>query len=353
MIDFEKFNALDFKKSVIEDVRLWYSEKDKTYFCFGIDGKFFENTECPYFTFSADLFPGEFNDPGKITGAEILSLDISFSESFERYSVKLVYLFNGERCELSFPGKRASLELLKYRGMSYRNMYDECLKNLGKTAYVECEKYFRDEEIDELEGGFTVKVKIYSDIEKKGPQYEVVKASLRRCELLKDGKPVYNWADTDNSNPRAGFNFVHHSNGHIYFPFHINLYGISYLDLETGEVYHYIPEGLSHNADWMLGESFIVTDVNYDSKTNLVAYNGCYWACPSDVMVGDLSDPLNFDPHLVSVNSIIDPESDECYDTDFVNFGSGKLIVKCDDTVEHEISYGLLREKIKAIGAKS
>lgn len=348
MIDLEQFKALDFKKSVIEDMRLWCIVKDNAYHSLGLDGKFFDNVECPYFTFGIDLIPGEFNDPGKLVGAEILRFDISFSESNERYSVKLAYLLDGERGELSFPGKRASLSLQKYHGMSYRNMYGVWLNKLEKSAYVECDKYFRDEETRELEDGFTLKIKSYSDIEEKSPQYKVMKASLNRCELLKNGELFYSWASTDSSNPNTFFNFVHHSSGRRYFPFHIELYGISYLDLDSKEVYHYIPEGYQHNVEWTFGESFIVTAVNYDRKSDLIAYNGCYWAGPSDVMVGDFSDPMNFDPHLVSINSIIDPEGDECYDTDFVRFENGMIVV-CNEGGEHRIPLKLIIEKIKNI----
>ena len=169
-----------------------------------------------------------------------------------------------------------------------------------------------------------------------------------RCELFKIGKPFYRWVNSDSSNPSTFFDFVHHSNGHRYFPFHIELFGISYLDLDSGEVYHYIPEGHTHNAEWMFGESFIVTAVNYDSKTDLIAYNGCYWAANSDVMVGDFSNPMGYNPHLVSVNSIIDPEGDECYDTDFVRF-EDKMLVVCNESGERKIPLDMLSEKIKAI----
>lgn len=344
--NFEQFHSLDFKKSVIDDIRLWHTE-DNTYTSFGIDGKFFDNAECPYFTIGVDLFPGEFNDPGKIIGAEILSLEISFIEIEERYSVKLVYMFGGERGELDFPVKRVSLTLLKYRGKSYRNMYDVWLKDLDKSAYVECDTYFRGEETHELEDGFSLNVKSYADIEVKKPQYEVMKASLSRCELFKNGELFYRWANTDSSNPHTFFDFVHHSNGHRYFPFHVELYGISYLDLDSGEVYHYIPEGYQHNAEWTFGESFIATGVYYDRETDLIAYEGCYWGGPSDVMVGDFSEPLNYDPHLVSVHEIIDPEWEEVDDVDFARFEGGELFVKCDYNTEKAVSCGVILEKIK------
>ena len=64
---------------------------------------------------------------------------------------------------------------------------------------------------------------------------------------------------------------------------------ISYLDLDTLEVYNYIPEGYQHDCEILLGESFIITDIHYDRESGLIAYGGCYWAGPPNVMVGDFS----------------------------------------------------------------
>ena len=63
-------------------------------------------------------------------------------------------------------------------------------------------------------------------------------------------------------------------------------------DLDTMEVYNYIPKGEEHDYDAPYGESFIITDIHYDPATNLVAYGGCYWACPYDVIVLDFRDPM-------------------------------------------------------------
>ncbi len=348
MFDIQQFNLLDFNKSTIGDVRVWCSE-DLSHNSLGIDGKFFGNVDCPYFNLGFDLFPKEFNAPKGIIGAEILSLNISQGES---YSVKLVYSVNGERNELDFLCKRVSITLMKYRGMSYKNLYSEWVKNLTKSAYVESSDYLTDDKTYVLEGGFTLNIKSYSDIEEKTPQYQILKAYLHVCEL-KGAELTYRYRSTVSSNPHTFFNFIHHSNGHRYFPFHIDLYGMSYLDLDSGEVYHYIPEGYQHNADWTFGESFIVTGVYYDRDTDLIAYEGCYWAGTSDVMVGDFSEPLNFDPHLVSVHELIDPDYEEVDDVDFARFESGRLVVKCDCGAEREVSCELLSEKIKAFGGKS
>lgn len=345
MSDIEKFNALDFRKSTIDDVRVWCSD-DLLCHSIGIDGTFQNNDECPYFSLGFDPFPRKIDVPEELKGAAIESLDIS--QQGESWSVKLVFSVNGECRELDLLCKKFSFTLMKYRGMSYRNLYSEWVKGLTKSAYVEYEKYFKDEETHELEDGFTLNIKDYSDVDEKSPNYAVMKAYLQVCEL-KGGDLKYRYRSTANSNPHTFFNFIHHSNGHRYFPFHISLYGMSYLDLDSGEVYHYIPEGYQHNAEWTFGESFIVTSVFYDSKTDLVAYEGCYWAGTSDVMVGDLSDPLNYDPHLVSIHQIIDPDYEEVDDVDFARFEDGRIIVKCDSKTEREVALDVINEKMKSL----
>lgn len=92
-----------------------------------------------------------------------------------------------------------------------------------------------------------------------------------------------------------------------------------------------------------------MTDIHYDPSSDIVAYGGCYWGGPYDVMAGDLSDPLNYDPHLVSINSIIDPEYDEGWDVDFVCFEDGKLTVKTDSGKEFSINIEELKERINAL----
>ena len=131
--------------------------------------------------------------------------------------------------------------------------------------------------------------------------------------------------------------WIHHSNGHRYYPFHISLYGISYLDIDTLEVFHYIPRGYDNDYGAPNGESFIITDIHYDPQSDLIAYGGCYWAGTSDVMVGVFRDPMQFDPHLCSVHEILDPEYEELDDVDFDKWDDG-LLVKADGKSAEKIS---------------
>jgi len=96
------------------------------------------------------------------------------------------------------------------------------------------------------------------------------------------------------------------------------------------QVYHYIPCGYEHDARMATGESFIITDLHYDPERNLIAYGGCYWADTYNVMVGRLEDPLDFDPHLISIRDILNPEDEDLDDVDFVSWCAEGLNVKTD-----------------------
>lgn len=333
MMDFDIvfFNTLDFSDSVI-----------KVFVDLGNDVWFqgnFAVGDIPYFGFTfknCTQKRGEFNPDG-IIGARITRFVITKNDLF-RISVSFD---NG--ISLDFSCKWIIRHLEMYRGKSYKNVYSDWKKCLEKIAYVESEEYLKDEEDIELPEGYSLNVKSYADRDDN-----ICRAELDVYELTKNGKHVYSYRCTYN-HARACKGLICHSNGHTYLPFQIDLYGISYLDLDSGEVYNYIPEGFPHDIDQYCGESFIITDIHYNTQTDLVAYGGCYWADLYNVMVGDLSDPLNYDPHLISVRDIIDPENDECFEFDFVRFDDGILIVKNDENREFSLDLTEIKAKIKAL----
>ena len=50
-----------------------------------------------------------------------------------------------------------------------------------------------------------------------------------------------------------------------------------------------------------------------------------------DVMVGDLTNHLDFNPRLISLHKITDPEYEEVDDVDFYKWNADSLSVKLDD----------------------
>ena len=248
---------------------------------------------------------------------------VSATREGKIYDVKLVLDDNGSEIGLDFTCGQFVASAAHYRGFDYTNVYGTPAyqEMEEENRYVFDEKYFREEVITELPDGFSLYERNYIHEED-----HAIHARGSKCELSKDGKCIYAYDSCDNHHTPYK-NLILHSNGHRYYPFHVDLYGISYIDVETLEVFNYVPRGYDNQYGAPNGESFIVTKVLYDPASDLVAYEGCYWAGPSDVMVGKLDHPLDFDPHLISISKIIDPE-DEGYDVDFLSWDSDGLTVK-------------------------
>jgi len=105
-------------------------------------------------------------------------------------------------------------------------------------------------------------------------------------DIFIDGKKVYSFRSVDEDGTFC--KLITHSNGKRYLIFRRDLYGYSLLEIETLRDFHYFPAcHLKPNA-----ETFIWTDVLYNSNSNLMVVDGCYWACPWDLALVDFSDPL-------------------------------------------------------------
>ena len=150
-----------------------------------------------------------------------------------------------------------------------------------------------------------------------------------KYSILKNDIEIYSFLNIDDQ-VNLKEPLILHSNGRRYIAFHVDLYGLSYIDPDTLEVYNYVPEGEQHDFRSAVGESFIITDIHYDRNTDLVAYGGCWWAAPSEVYIGYLNDPLCYDPHLIRIHEWLDPEWEEIDDIDFVGWDSENLVLNCD-----------------------
>ena len=324
--DLETFHKFDFTGSEITSHNVYAGQSEKP--LFNLQGSFEEEQyeSCKFWSlwFKQIESPDDVNNTD-LTGNRIRFLDICPEGEF--LLVKMMVGAGSDAKEVVFRCREIRPEYCRYKGMSYRNLYNtEAYRNtIEGQRYVLDEKYFVRKEEHSLSDGYLAETALYQDITQN-----TFRARLQRCILKKSGKAIYEYLCTYNHGARFK-DFVHHSNGRRYFPFHVDLYGISYLDIDSLETYHYVPEGYTHDFSYPCGESFIVTDIHYDKNTDLIAYGGCYWAGPSDVMVGDFSEPLNFDPILFDIGKIMDPES-EGYEIDFKQWQDNRLVV----TVEGE-----------------
>lgn len=220
---------------------------------------------------------------------------------------------------------------------SYKNIYNS-EKNkefMQNHLYLIDDKFFIETENHELPEGVSLDV----------TEYENNPYSLQKCTLKNAGKIIYEYL-CFYSHTFIFDKIIRHKNGHRYYPFHADLYGISFLDVDTLEVYNYIPEGYEHDEKYRCGESFIITDIYYDKISNLIAYGGCYWAMPYGVMVGDFSNPLNFNPYLISIHDILNFKNN-IY---FKEWKDGRLYVTCgneEKSVSAEEIKKLIERKMK------
>lgn len=236
-----------------------------------------------------------------------------------------------------------------FNKFSYKNVYgtEKWHNSLESVMYLEDEKYFSEASTHELPDGYSVHVATY--IKEINEQ----RTALSKDTIKKSDEIIYEYY-YESFHLKPFTDFIYHSNGHRYWAFKVSLYGISCLDVDTLEVYNYIPEGYEHEEERMCGESFIVADVHYDKESNLIAYGGCYWGGNYEIMVGDFSNPLDFNPHLVSIIDIVDPDGDlayEDYDFYFKEWKNGRLYVRCEKT-EKSISIEELKDMINKLTDK-
>lgn len=240
---------------------------------------------------------------------------------------------------LTFQCENCNIDFLRYRGIDYTNVYvTDKYKDLVKQyLYLENEKYFEEEKVVQITDEFSLVEKSYLHAD------GIRQICLSRNFLQRNGKTIYSYLSIDGHH-NSYKELIYHRNGHRYYPYHVDLYGISYIDVDTLEKYNYIPRGYDNNYGVVCGESFIITNLYYDPNTNLVAYEGCYWAGTFDVMVGDLTHPLNFNPHLVSVHEWLDPEYEEFEfgDIDFEKWNENSLTVKIDSNEFRDVKLNSL-----------
>ena len=241
------------------------------------------------------------------------------------FEIKIVLETAGRIFDLDFISRSCYIHFQRYRGVDYTNVFgtEKYIEENNQFLYLEDEKYFEDETVIEITEEFSLVQKNYLHMD--GMRL----FCMSRNFLQKAGKTIHSYICIDGHH-RPHKELIYHQNGHRYYPYHVDLYGISYIDVDSLEVFDYVPKGYDHDYDCVCGESFIVTGIHYDAKTNLVAYEGCYWADTMDVMVGDLSNPLNFNPVLKSIHEILDPEYEEFDDVDFVEWNENSLSVKID-----------------------
>ena len=191
------------------------------------------------------------------------------------------------------------------RNVAYSHEY-QCYRK--QFDYIFSKKYESGNEKIKLlsDSKHTLKTSFYCDDSHEIFQYN---AHTSRTEVFDiSGKKV---AEIKNINYSTDFfSEVEHSNGKRYLLFSIDLYGYSIMDLSNYKVYDYIPEESFSGQE----ETFIWTDVLYCSRNNIIAVDGCIWACPSSTYFYDFATPEQLPYNLICSSYDMEGEINTDYD---------------------------------------
>ena len=165
--------------------------------------------------------------------------------------------------------------------------YQDKRKQMNAEIFAFCD-LSKPTDIKKLTDGYIVKKYYYADTLNQKEGYAPVDGEL--CRLYKNDVCIFEWKNIDGHSRMS--KIIKHSNGKSYLLFDEDLYGYSVLDIETGSCVHYFPaESYFHDME-TFEETFIWFEPYYDTESNLLAVEGCYWACPYSVIVADFTDPM-------------------------------------------------------------
>lgn len=167
---------------------------------------------------------------------------------------------------------------------------------------------------------------------------EKYRAEIKDCNLagaiytLLDAErnAVHQWRCYDDSADFA--ELIQHANGKRYLIYREDLYGYSVYDFANKEHFQYYPLGLLEIA-----EDFIWTGVHYHPQSNLLAVDGCMWACPWSVLISDFEDPMQPPRFQKDVFGYLKGGYEVYDDATFVRWEADRIVVKCENFVDNQV----------------
>lgn len=208
----------------------------------------------------------------------------------------------------------------------------EYLEHRKQFDYIFIDKYkCNEDETKQLKyNGHFIKTSYYSDHSHEKLKFN---ANTSKTDIFDcNGNKVAEIRNIDYSVDL--FSEIEHSNGKYYLIFSIDLYGYSLLNMSNYQIYHYIPEESFKQGK----ETFIWTDTFYCKKNNIIAVDGCFWACPFSTYFYDFTEPEIL-PYDV-IYSSYDMDGEINIDTDITPLRwneDGTIVLKCCDGKDGDI----------------
>jgi hypothetical protein len=106
-----------------------------------------------------------------------------------------------------------------------------------------------------------------------------------------------------------------------------DLYGYSVFEVDSKKSFNYYPAATYKKQI----ETFIGTDIHYNKNNNVFAVGGCYWACPGDVFLIKINNPMEQFTGIINIHEIIDPGYEKYDDIDFEKWENNDIKLKIED----------------------
>ena len=165
--------------------------------------------------------------------------------------------------------------------------YIKIINDKEERIFSKCD-FSNPTKVIQIDDDYIVKYYYFEDGEDKEHIYACDKrGSVSR--LYEKDNLIFEWKNIDDG---LLAKIINHSNGNKYFLFKEDLYGYSVLDLKTKKSIHYIPSESHEKEEEKFVDTFIWYDVNYNSKNDYLAIDGCVWAYPDSIIVLNFSNPM-------------------------------------------------------------
>jgi hypothetical protein len=197
----------------------------------------------------------------------------------------------------------------------------------------------------------------------KTKEFELIEGALKR--VVSEYKTEINGTNYYSSNNKVYdnngkqifeyFNLYDHAffcekiiynSGKEYLFYKADLYGYNVFEISTNKTFDYYPK-CSFWADGKGCETFIGTDIHFNSANNIFAVGGCYWACPVDTFLLKIDNPLKQCTLYGNTHLMLDGDYDKYDDTNFVEWAGNDIKLKCYniETKPYKDEMIILKEK--------
>jgi hypothetical protein len=119
---------------------------------------------------------------------------------------------------------------------------------------------------------------------------------------------------------------IKYNNGREYIFYKADLYGYNVFEMDTQKTFDYFPKcSFVENGI----ETFIGTSIYFNPNNNVFAVDGYYWACPTDILLIKIDNPLKQYEKYIDIHSIIDEGYEKYDDMAFMEWEHTDVKIKC------------------------